>query len=96
MNEVVLELGIEVWRGPEDILYLRDSQRSAMEGNGFRKVYRLAKLKYFQEVKKRGNGCSGIITSEPELLRFSTVATGHMWHWKHGWSGLRCPGKFQS
>lgn len=36
LNEVALELGIEVWRGPGDISYLRDSQKSIMEGNGFR------------------------------------------------------------
>lgn len=53
MNEVVLELDIGVWRGPEGILGLRDSQRSAMKENGLREGSISAGFKSLQEVEKR-------------------------------------------
>lgn len=53
MNEVVLELDIGVWRGPEGILDLRDSQRSAMKENGLKEGSVSAGLKSLQEVEKR-------------------------------------------
>lgn len=67
-----------------------------MTENGLREGSVSAGLEFFAGGEKEGGGaCSGIIASEPEPLWFSTVAAGHVWRLKRGWSELRCPGKGQ-